>query len=313
MTTNTINVKDTWDRMWHRLAIVIPLKIIAWLDREKQQAKRNHPLTILIILLIMMLSAASVTNLYTRADSHHAGVSAYATGAGLALLVPIAIFFAVYVPLGSKWGKGGVWAIALIFASISAAIQYNIYAPKDGKISLEAIAFGAGIPVAECLLAVLEGILINYLARQAEAQEQAIIAQTEAEANQIKATEQAQRDRDEVARKANEQAKALEAQQAEQFAFEMEAKRKRLELELELERKKMEAKLKINDSKMIQRESKSESDESRLIKFYRLNPHESQRSAAAELGLSQSKVNRIVNQLKADKVIHVNGNGVEIL
>lgn len=317
---DNIDVKDTWRRMLHRLAVVIPLKVIAWLDKEKLEVKRKHPLTILIVLLIMLLSVASITNLYTRASSHHPGISAYATGGGLALLVPISIFFAVYVPLG-KVGKSGAWAISIVFAVMSAAIQYKIYSPGDTSISLEAVAFGAGIPVAECLLAVLEGILINYLTNQEQAKERDAVAKLEAETQKVQAQAQAERDRTEAKRKADEQAKALEAQQATQFAFEMEAKRKRLDLELELERKKLEAKLNApprqrNDSRAIQSESKpiQQSDsESRLIQYYKLNPKASQRKAAQETGISQSTVNRILSELESNKVIHRNGNGVEVL
>lgn len=315
---NTMGIREAWESMGHRLAIVIPLRIVQWLDKEKTEAKRKHPLTVLIILLIMVLSAASVTNLYTRANAHHPGPSAMATGAGLALLVPIAIFFAVYVPLG-RAGRIGVWCIAIVFAAMSAAIQYKIYAPADGGIDIEAIAFGTGIPVAECLLAVLEGILISHLAKQAEETERMVAAKEHADIEANKAADQMALVRIEEQRKAEEQRKIdVERQQAE-FDFDMQAKRLRLELELELERKKIEAKLnkpkaeKPSDAPVIHESKKSDSDESRIKEYYRINALASQRRAAAELGVSQPKISRILNDLESKKVIHRNGNGVEIL
>ena len=68
--------------------------------------------------------------------------------------------------------------------------------------------------------------------------------------------------------------------------------------------------------KVNQRESVNESSDSleRIILNHYLNhPLDSQRSTAESLGLSQSKVNRILNQLESRGVIHRNGNGVEVL
>lgn len=265
--TDNMTIREAWGKLGRKLAIVIPAKLIAWLDAPKREVKRQHPLTVLIVLLIGCLSTASVTNLFTRAEFHHPGLSAYATGAGLALLVPLSIFFAVYVPLG-RWGRVGAWAISLIFAGMSAAIQYKIYAPGVNQVSLEAVAFGAGIPVAECLLAVLEGILINYLAREAARKVQA--AQEAAKAEQARmaaevaaaearaegerqrqaAEERAKADAEQKRLLAEVEAKALAEQKriqadhdAQQLAFELEAQRQKLALDLELKRAAALAKL----------------------------------------------------------------------
>lgn len=263
----TMTIGEAWGKLGRKLAILIPAKLVTWLEAPKREAKRQHPLTVLIVILIAFLSTASVTNLFTRAEFHHPGLSAYATGAGLALLVPLSIFFAVYVPLG-RWGRVGAWAISLIFAGMSAAIQYKIYAPGVNQVSLEAIAFGAGIPVAECLLAVLEGILINYLAREAarkvvlaEEQRQAELARIQAEAAAIERKAEAERQRREVEaqavalaekqrRVAEVEAQALAEQkrieaehQAAQLAFQLEAQRQKLALDLELKRDAARAKL----------------------------------------------------------------------
>ena len=70
------------------------------------------------------------------------------------------------------------------------------------------------------------------------------------------------------------------------------------------------------NQKVNQTESNLDSPESveRVILNHYLNhPSDSQRIAAESLGLNQSKVNRILNQLESQGMIHRNGNGVEIL
>ena len=343
MDFQTVTIREAWGQLGRKLAILIPAKLVTWLDAPKREAKRQHPLTILIVLLIACLSTASVTNLFTRADVHHPGISAYATGAGLALLVPLSIFFAVYVPLG-RWGRAGAWAISLVFAGMSAAIQYKIYASGATDVSLEAVAFGAGIPVAECLLAVLEGILINHLAR--EAARKAVAAQEAAKAEQARiqaelAAAEAKAEQERQRRAAEAQAVALAEQkrlaaeaealalaeqkriqaehQAAELAFALEAKRQKLALDLELKRAAAQAKLSKNVDSVKQRESnqgeskrrESNQDESKLIQFYRLNAKATQREAADSTGLSQSKVNRILDRLKKAELVTVNGHGVQ--
>ena len=88
---------------------------------------------------------------------------------------------------------------------------------------------------------------------------------------------------------------------------------------LELRIKEDKAKVKL-DSKVDSlnqnsesKKTKNESDESKIIHFYSSKPLAKQREASDSIGFSQSKVNRILNQLESDKRIHRNGNGVEIL
>ncbi len=93
--------------------------------------------------------------------------------------------------------------------------------------------------------------------------------------------------------------------------------------EAEAERAKLEAKLlQRSITKVAKTESVAHPEsvnqesvdyESRILTYYRLNPLASQRKAAGDLVISQTKVNRLLADLESKKVIHRNGNGVEIL
>ncbi len=106
----------------------------------------------------------------------------------------------------------------------------------------------------------------------------------------------------------------------------MEAKRLELAAKLEADRLMLQAKLDAKIQKKSDSESSKKSDsksdespkqevdfESKIIGYYRVNPLASQRKAANDLVLSQTKVNRVLTDLESRKVIHRNGNGVEIL
>lgn len=132
----------------------------------------------------------------------------------------------------------------------------------------------------------------------------------------------------EARRNRRQQVKRQEAE----FTLEMEIMRQEAALKLaqteagnkqrlEIERLKVEAKLQNKSVNRHDSEGKSDSlnheskenSESRIIDYYRNNPLSSQRKTAGDLDLSQSKVNRILSDLESRKVIHRNGNGVEIL
>lgn len=315
----------TWGKLfsdWNKAIIkILAIAPNAILGDEKPKTKAHTDLiTRLIPALIVVLSAASITNLSTRAYSHHANWSSYLVGTGLAALVPLAVFVAIKIE-GNGY-KSVVWIIASVFAFISAAIQYQVYLPTVGIPRLdqvfEASAFGAGVPVAECLLAAMEAFILSQLARKANETQAA-----EAD-KQKQSTDDERKRQQEVQVQANEQRKRdIElAAYAAQLTQEAEAKRLELQAKLDIERMKAEAKLqrvsvekptKKRDSKVIQPSDSPDNIESKIITYYRMNPLASQRKAAGDLVLSQAKVNRLLADLESRKVIHRNGNGVEIL
>jgi membrane protein involved in colicin uptake len=210
---------------------------------------------------------------------------------------------------------------------MSAAIQIQVYMPtiiawdRWDQVA-EAIAFGAGVPTAECLLAAMEAFLLAQISRLEQADLQ---AKTDAEKQQLadeqaRQTAELERQRQQV--ESNQQAeferqkRAIDLEiYAAQQQQQLEIQRLEAQAKLEAQRAQLEARLK-RDSKVIQPESKSiqsPDSESRLIQYYRLNPRASQRKAAQETGISQSSVNRILSELESSKVIHRNGNGVEVL
>lgn len=156
---------DSWKTYAFRLLMTIPQDGIAELDGRERRTKRTGAWV--LWALVGVLAIASITNLADRAYMHKAGFSANVVGAGLALLVPVAVHYAIKV---GGWWKVVIWCAAILFASISGTIQYQIYAP-DGlfifdKDHLEALAFGAGVPLAECILAGIAAIVLMQEAQK---------------------------------------------------------------------------------------------------------------------------------------------------
>ncbi|TXH52435.1 MAG: hypothetical protein E6Q97_15930 [Desulfurellales bacterium] len=246
--------KTALKELWHQ-AIIKSLMAPAQrlLDGEPKRRRSGDGTTTLIKiipLVIVSLSLASVTNMASRAWEHHASYSSYAIGLGLAIMVPVIVFTALR--LDSRLAKGFAWLCAVLFAFASGSIQFQIY--NAGQpitidtlfsvgVNLEALAFGFGVPFAECVLAGLEGLLVW----QIESKERH-------EATQAKAAEL------EHSREAEAQAKAsqeaAERKERERMEWQAEQDRKRQEWQaeqdriaaehaqrLELERQKAEAKL----------------------------------------------------------------------
>lgn len=255
--------RDAWQALFDNLMLLAPIKLLSLLKGEEKKTK-HHPLTKIVPAVIVTLSIASISNLVSRASHHHPGLPADATGTAIAVLVPIAVFAAVHSNLGI-WRKLLISFIALVFAATSSFIQFQIYAPSTGfKMTsdlFEALAFGAGVPIAECLLAVIEFLLLEQDASANAAIEQAIkdeesrkILESERKAQEVAEIER-QRIKDaqaiEDARVLTEQKRQESERQArireahDQVIFDLEIEQKRLEMQarLDAERLKLEAKL----------------------------------------------------------------------
>lgn len=320
-----------WAKMWELVAVALPKWVI---HRMTERSEGKGFAVKAIPFVIMFLSVASIANLSSRAFEHHANFSSYMTGAGIAVLVPIAVIAAMIVD--GKWAWA-FWVMAVVFAGISGTIQYNIYLlPNSGAMGIaEAVAFGYGVPLSEVMLAIMEARLIIQF-------EQKRVAQAAAKEAEIKAAKIAEDARIEAERQrvAREQREAEERQRqaeiaAENREFERQREQARLEayrIELrqkaEIDRERALVDLRIKEQKASVKVSKGDSkpdsvnhesvnqqptDESIILGFYSGNPLASQREAAKKTGLSQPKISRILNQLESSKVIHRNGNGVEIL
>lgn len=237
-----LNLKDAWVQVLYRIAMIVPNAILG--DGQKKRGQRDI-VAKLIPFLIIVLSAASITNLSTRAYAHHAGFSSYLVGAGLAALVPLAVFVAIKIE-GTGY-KAVVWVIASLFALISAAIQYQVYLPAAAPTMdqmLEALAFGAGVPAAECLLAAMEAFLL----RQEDNHNQALVL---ADAEAIRqAEEQAaikrKQEQDEADQRQRESADRVHAERLREI--ELQAHAAKLAQDAELEREAKLAALRIKEA-----------------------------------------------------------------
>lgn len=251
-----------WNKAIIKILMIAPNAILNQGEPDKAKPAKDM-ITRLIPALIMVLSAASITNLSTRAYSHHAGLASYLVGAGLAVLVPLAVFVALKI---DERYKVWTWGIAGVFALMSALIQIQVYMPATISWArwdqvAEAIAFGGGVPTAECLLAAMEAFLLVQAQRTEQAEKQAQLdaekqRQADEAAHQAAALER-QRQTEETIRLAEFERRKQEielhnyenqlAQQAElqRLAAEakLEAERKAAEARYEIERMKLEAKL----------------------------------------------------------------------
>jgi CRP-like cAMP-binding protein len=270
----------------------------------------------------VFLSLASITNLAGRAYVHHGDYSAYLTGAGIAVLVPIAVLAAMLID--GKWSYL-FWCMALVFAGISGTIQFNIYLLDDTWLSVaEAIAFGYGVPVSEVMLAVMEARLVVQIdeKKAAEMLQAAAIAKVEQE--QLEAAQRAEEERQAaLQREAEDREFDRRKKEAELNAYELKLaqdaaiEREQAMMDLRIKEQRASAKIIKPDSK---HDSGSDSGNQKgldyefvVIDYFARNPLASQRTAADETGISQSKVSKTLTALESRGIIHRNGNGVEIL
>lgn len=197
-----MTTKAELKEQWNKALIKIAMTPANWINGEKKESRQESDAFLIktIPLTVAILSTASVTNMATRAHQHHPGVSAYATGIGMALLVPIGVYSALWIK--SLRFKVFAWICAIFFAVISGSIQFMVYSSEgaitlnsllSANLNLESFAFGFGVPIAECFMAALEGILLWQreikLAADAQKQEES----ERAEAERVKAENEKQK------------------------------------------------------------------------------------------------------------------------
>jgi hypothetical protein len=327
-------VKQTWVEMGQLLAVAFP----RWLIRRLTERGEGKGFVVKAIpFVIIFLSVASVANLATQAYNHHANYSSYMTGAGIAVLVPIAVLAAMLIE--GKWSYA-FWLMAVVFAGISGTIQYNIYHTTDALMSIaEAIAFGYGVPLSEVMLAVMEARLVIQKDEEKARAEAAQAAQVEAQRLQAQAE---QRAADEAAKQAeterkaqirrglDEEAERLRKQQEfearqmqEQREFELKLKLQEAEglAKIEMERLKVEAKLAAKPaSQMATQSATSQSnrpasqstgydDQMAMLTIYQSDPSLSDEKMAARIGKSKKTVQDLLADLVAKDVVHIEKSG----
>jgi len=328
-----------WKLMWSKVCVLIPVKVLAWLDGSAEK-HRSYPLLYVMTGLIVSLAIASMWNFITRASIHHAGISAYLGGIALAGLVPVTVFFAVYANITPKQRKG-VWAIAVTFVFLSAFIQFPVYVGErltlsylfSSRFDLEAFAFGAGNPIAECLLAVMEAMYLSSVAREDKRLLEEAAAETlkKEEANkkaERERKEQIRQDLDAQAKRLREE-KEFEAAQArsqQEFALRLKLEETAALAKIELARAKVEAKMSkelSNDHGSVSNLDKGKvyntpisqgrrltKDESRdiLLDTFRQNPELSYRDAGKTIGRSKDTVANYLKELQAKGKVVLNGH-----
>jgi hypothetical protein len=331
---NEIKIRETWAAMGRRLIVAFPLWVLKRLDSRSEGkgfAIKAIP------FVIMFLSVASIANLAGRAYIHHENFSAYMTGAGIAVLVPIAVIAAMIVEGRWAWA---FWAMAVVFAAISGTIQYNIYLlPGSGAMGIaEAIAFGYGVPLSEVMLAIMEARLVIQHENKKAAEAAALVAQ-QAEAAALaeqRAEQERQRMEQERQRAIAERQEAEQRQRqaridAENHEFERQRKQAELEayrVELaqkaELERERAMADLRIKEQKAASKtaskpatesatsqkpaersQSTSYNDQMAMLTIYQSEPTLSDEKMAARIGKSKKTIQDLLADLSAKEVVHI--------
>ena len=337
-----------WAKMWELVAVAFP----KWVIRRMTERSEGKGFAVKAIpFVIMFLSVASIANLSSRAWEHHANFSSYMTGAGIAVLVPIAVIAAMIVEGRWAWG---FWAMAVVFAMVSGTIQYNIYLlPGSGFMGIaEAVAFGYGVPLSEVMLAIMEARLVIQFERkrvaeaaaqlaEAKAAKLAEEAKAEAEHQRIVAEQRAEADRQ---RQAAIDAENREFERQRKQA-ELEAYRIELQQKAELDRERAMADLRIKEQKAAAKvsetvsknnvsvvatpeakvsETDSETIEKLIVRFLKAKPGAKLDDIAAHVDTTKGNVSKKITSLVKMGVLHeerqgnrrvvsVNGNHEEYL
>lgn len=266
-----------WAQMWELVAVAFP----KWVIRRMTERSEGKGFAVKAIpFVIMFLSVASIANLSSRAWEHHANFSSYMTGAGIAVLVPIAVIAAMIVEGRWAWA---FWVMAVVFAGISGTIQYNIYLlPGSGFMGIaEAVAFGYGVPLSEVMLAIMEARLVIQFERKRVAEAAAKLAEAKAAKLAEEAKAEAEHQRNVAEQRAEIDRQRQAAIDAENREFErqrkqaeLEAYRIELQQKAELERERALADLRIKEQKAAVKNSvKSTVDHTpattgKSVKFY---------------------------------------------
>jgi len=337
---NEIKIRETWAAMARRLIVAFPLWVLKRLDSRSEGkgfAIKAIP------FVIMFLSVASIANLAGRAYIHHENFSAYMTGAGIAVLVPIAVIAAMIVEGRWAWA---FWAMAVVFAAISGTIQYNIYLlPGSGAMGVaEAIAFGYGVPLSEVMLAIMEARLViqheNKKAAEAAAlvaQQRAALALAEQRAEQERQRMEQERQRAIAERQADEQRQRQAQIDAENHEFErqrkaaeLDAYRIELQQKAELERERAMIDMRIKEQKAAAQVSKKvsethvsavvtptanvsetsqETTEKAIVRFLKSNPGAKLDDIAAHADTTKGNVSKKLTTLIDMGVLHEERQG----
>ncbi len=322
-----------WANMWELVAVAFP----KWVIRRMTERGEGKGFAVKAIpLVIMFLSVASIANLSSRAWEHHANFSSYMTGAGIAVLVPIAVIAAMIVEGRWAWG---FWAMAVVFAMVSGTIQYNIYLlPGSGFMGIaEAVAFGYGVPLSEVMLAIMEARLVIQFERkrvaeaaaqlaEAKAAKLAEEAKAEAEHQRIVAEQRAEADRQ---RQAAIDAENREFERQRKQA-ELEAYRIELQQKAELDRERAMADLRIKEQKAAAKvsetvsknnvsvvatpeakvsETDSETIEKLIVRFLKAKPGAKLDDIAAHVDTTKGNVSKKITSLVDMGVLHEERQG----
>lgn len=317
---------------------LLPARIInAWLDGKTDEHAKPFILKALYSL-VYVLAFASVVNISTRAATHHAGWMSYIFGAGFALVVPATVFIAAHFPGLTKGARFYAWVVAVIAAVMSMFIQIKVYMTGadlslamllSGNVDLEALAFSAGIPFFEVLMASLAAIVSGahegHLAAVELAQSQKVAqlkAKAEAEAERLHRIElERQREEDERAERAH--TREMERRRAEQ-AMRLQEAAQMAEIEATKQAKLIDAESKaqarlakarpatesatsqsVRSAKPLATQMDTREIQKQMITIYQSEPTIADAKMAEKIGKSKKTIQDLLADLAAKEVVEI--------
>lgn len=110
----------------------------------------------IVLSLIAALTVASILNIIQKSASYHSGFSANLIGVGFGVSLAVMVYIVMIAETAAtRWTAA---TFAAFFAAISATIQTAMYLDEHAPLAV-AIAYGAGVPACEAMLAVVEALL----------------------------------------------------------------------------------------------------------------------------------------------------------
>lgn len=116
----------------------------------------HKTVSFIVVLLIVILTLASVINIYEQTTNYHHGLQIWLIAAGFAASFSVTVYIVMIAR--TKTTKIVAGLFALVFGFISGLIQTELYGASGASQQI-ALAYGYGVPAFEAALAILEALL----------------------------------------------------------------------------------------------------------------------------------------------------------
>jgi DNA-binding CsgD family transcriptional regulator len=168
----------------------------------KYSTKYHVIVSVIVALLIVVLTIASILNIVEQTRNYHEGAQILYIGIGFAASFAVTVY--IVMISRTKTTKIVASFFALVFGYVSGTIQQELYLASGAPVNV-ALAYGFGVPAFEAALAILEALLnletmaaVAPIAKSAVQKTQRKIAKVQPEKVQEVAGSQVQKAQSEV-------------------------------------------------------------------------------------------------------------------